>query len=95
MTVVAASLSDRRELLASRVDRATLTVPTQDPARLAQESARFPLVVRMPRRTKSIRVVLQTEEAGRIGAADLDNAAIEAAPDTTTPPGENETHSAS
>lgn len=85
LTVVAASLSDRREILASRVDRATLSVAAQDPARLAQEVVRFPLSVRMPRKTKTIRVVLQTEEAGRIGAADLDTASIETAPDVPTP----------
>ena len=93
LTVVAASLSDRREILASRVDRATLSVAAQDPARLAQEVVRFPLSVRMARKTKTIRVVLQTEEAGRIGAADLDTASIEAAPDVPTPD-ENEGHPA-
>jgi VWFA-related protein len=94
LTVVAASLSDRRQIIASRVDRATLSVPTQDPVRLGQEIARFPLSVRMPKKTKSIRVVLQTEEAGRIGSADLDAAAIEAAPEVASPTEENESHSA-
>lgn len=93
LTVVAASLSERREILASKVDRATLAVPSQDPAWLAEEVVRFPLMVRMPRRTKSVRVVLQTEEAGRIGAADLEKAAIDAAPDAPTPEQQNETHS--
>ena len=81
LTVVAACLSERREILASRVDKALLTVPTQDAARLAAEVVRFPLSVHLPRRMKSIRVVLQTEDGGRIGSFDLDKSAIDGAPD--------------
>jgi len=85
LTVVVASLNSRREILASKVDRATLAAPTQDPAKLAQEVIRFPLSVRVPRRTQSVRVVMQTEDAGRVGTADLDMKTIEAAPEAPAP----------
>jgi hypothetical protein len=47
--------------------------------------ARLLLTIRVPRKTKSVRVVMETEEGGRIGAADLDRKTIDAAPATPTP----------
>jgi len=62
-----------------------LTTPTQDPAHLAELVTRLQFTIRVPRKTQSIRVVAETAKGGRIGAADLDRSAIDAAPATPTP----------
>ncbi len=43
------------------------------------------LTVRVPGKTQSIRVVTETANGGRIGAADLDRKALDAAPATPAP----------
>jgi VWFA-related protein len=83
-TVASSSLSGNHDILASRVERLHLSASTQDPAKLAGIEARFQLTVRVPRKTQIIRVVTGTAKGGRIGAADLDRKAIEAAPERPT-----------
>jgi hypothetical protein len=85
VTVAAASLTNRQDVLASKVERLALSVPTQDPAHLAKAVSRLQVTVRIPRKTQSIRVVTETANGGRIGAADLDRKAIEAAPAMPAP----------
>ena len=49
--------------------------PTQDPTHLAKLVTPLQLTVRVPRKTQSIRVVTETGNGGRIGAANLDRKA--------------------
>jgi hypothetical protein len=60
------------------------SAPTQDPAQLAKEVMRVKLTIRVPRKTQSVRVVVETEE-GRIGAADLSRQTIDTTPATPAP----------
>jgi hypothetical protein len=83
--VAAASLTNSQDILASKVERLALSVPTQDPSHLAKAVSRLQVTVRVPPKTRSIRVLTETANGGRIGAADLDRKAIEAAPAMPVP----------
>jgi VWFA-related protein len=80
-----ASLDGRRDFLASRLESRTATASNQDSTRLARTVMRIPVTIRIPRKTKSVRVVLQTPTNGRIGTAELDRKTIDNAPETPTP----------
>jgi hypothetical protein len=80
-----ASLNGDKNILASKTEKVTIFSTVQDPAQRAEEVTRLPLTIRIPRKTKSVRVVMETEEGGRIGAADLDRKTIDAAPAMPTP----------
>jgi hypothetical protein len=82
--VAALSRNIRGNILASKVDQVTLMSDTQDPIRLAQMVTSLPLTVPLPRKTQSVRVVV--EVGGRIGSAEVDRQAIDAAPALPTPP---------
>ena len=80
-----ASLNGDKHILASKTEKVTIFSTVQDPAQRAEEVTRLPLTIRIPRKAKSVRVVMETEEGGRIGAADLDRKTIDAAPAMPTP----------
>jgi len=84
LIVAAASLNEDRTILASRTQGAALLSATEDPSRLPEVVSRFQLTIRVPRKTKSVRVVMEDQDGGRIGAADLDRKTIDAAPATET-----------
>ncbi len=84
LIVVAASLNEDRTILASRTQGATLLSATEDPSRLPKVVSRFQLTIRVPRKAKGVRVVIEDQDSGRIGAADLDRNTIDAAPATET-----------
>jgi VWFA-related protein len=79
----AASLSKDRRFLASRVH--TLTLLTEDMRPLPDVVSTFQLTIPVPRKTQSVRLVIENEDGGRIGTADLDRKTIDAAPATPTP----------
>jgi VWFA-related protein len=85
ITVAAVSITGSQDVLASKVERLILLVPTQDPSHLAKLVTHLQLTIRVPPKTKSIRVLMETANGGRIGAADLDREAIEAAPAMPVP----------
>jgi hypothetical protein len=80
-----ASLNGDKNILASKMEKVTIFSTEQDPTRRAEEVTSLPLTIRVPRKTKSVRVVMETGEGGRIGAADLDRKTIDAAPAMPTP----------
>jgi hypothetical protein len=81
------SLNGQDEILASRLER--VTVWTRDPNH-DESATSLPLTIRIPRKTKRVRVLMETERGGRIGAADVDRKTIDAAPAAATPdPGLN------
>jgi VWFA-related protein len=84
LTLAAVSMAATRDILASKFESLTVTADTQDAARLAQMPARLPVKIRLPRKTQSVRVVIQTEESDRIGTAELDRKTIDAAPAVNT-----------
>jgi VWFA-related protein len=85
LSLAAASLDGRRELLASKLEGVTATANNQDATRLAKTVTRVPMTIRIPRKTKSLRIVLQTAANGRIGTAELDRKTIDNAPEEPTP----------
>ena len=80
-----ASLRADGDILSSKVERLAWTAGTQDPTRLAEDETTLTLTIRIPRETRRVRVVIATEDGGRIGAADLDRRTIDSAPSTPSP----------
>jgi VWFA-related protein len=85
LTLAAVSLTERKQMLSSRVDSVTLLKATEDRTPPGEQSARLKLMIPVPRKTRSVRVVVETEGGGRIGGADLDRKTIDAAPEAPTP----------
>jgi VWFA-related protein len=85
ITLAGASVTSNQDIVASKVQRLFLSVRTQDPTHLAKLVTPLQLTIRVPRKTQSIRVLIETANGGRIGAADLDRRAIEAAPALPAP----------
>ena len=84
LTLLAVSLTGNKDILASKSETVTLSQATDNPARLAEYVTSLKFAIQVPRKTQSIRVVMETEDGGRIGAADLDRKAIDAAPESPT-----------
>jgi hypothetical protein len=57
----------------------------QDPSQLAEVVTRIPVTVRIPRKTQTVRVVIQLSENGRTGTAELTRKALDGAPEAPTP----------
>ena len=82
LILAAASLNTDQRILASRIH--TLTLLTQDMRPLPDVVSSFQLTIPVPRKTRRVRVVIENEDGGRIGTADLDRKTIDAAPATPT-----------
>ena len=68
LVIAAASLSNDRNVLASRVQHTTLTTASQDLTRLPIVASHFQrLVVPFPKRTRTIRIAIEDQNGGRIG----------------------------
>ena len=85
LMLAAVSLSANRDILASRLETFTVQANTQEPTRLAATLTPLSVTLRVPRRTQSVRVVVQTAENGRLGTVELDSKTLDAAPETPTP----------
>lgn len=85
LILAAVSRNGEGNIVASRLERVSIESTVQDSTRRAKEVTRLPITLRVPRKTKSVRVVIETEEGGRIGAADLDRKTIDEAPAAPTP----------
>jgi VWFA-related protein len=84
LIVAAASLNQYGNILASRTQTVTLVAHSQDPAKLPDVASRFPLTLRVPRKTRRVRVIIQALDDGRIGSAEIDQKTLDAAPATET-----------
>lgn len=85
LIVTAASLNQYGNILASRIQTVTLVAHSLDPAKLPDVASRFPLILRVPRKTRRVRVIIQAEDGGRLGSAEIDRRIIDAAPAVATP----------
>lgn len=85
VTRAAASLDRYGNILASKTDTATVLITTPDPNGPPDGTSRSQLMIRVPRKTRRVRVVMENEDGGRIGSADLDRETIDAAPAAETP----------
>jgi VWFA-related protein len=85
LLLAAASLSGDRSFLASRLESLTVFADSQDATQLARTGTRRVMTIRVPRKTQSLRVVIQTAGNGRTGTVELDRKAIDSAPEAPTP----------
>jgi hypothetical protein len=85
LIVAAASLNKYGNILASRTQSVTLVAHSLDPAQLPEVASQFPFTLRVPRKTQRVRVIIQAEERGRLGSAEIDRKTIDAAPTIETP----------
>jgi VWFA-related protein len=83
--LAAASLSRRRDFLASRLENLRAIASNQDATRLHTTVTRLPVTIRTPRKMQTLRVVVQTIGNGRTGTAELDRKMIDQAPQAPTP----------
>jgi VWFA-related protein len=83
--LAAASLNGNRDFLASRLQNLTVITYSQDASLLAGEGAHQSMTLRIPRQTKTLRVVVQTEANGRTGTVELNRKTIDSAPAAPTP----------
>jgi VWFA-related protein len=83
--LAAASLTKDRNVLASKVETATVLEATQDPAQLSKALTRIQMRLRVPKETQSVRVVVQTSENGRLGTIEVDRRSLDASPEAPTP----------
>src|SRR3984957_17714527 len=79
------SLTGDGKIVASRVQDLTLSGPTQNSTQLSEMVTPLPVSLRVPKNTQAVRIVVESEDNGRIGAVDLDHKVIADAPATTTP----------
>jgi hypothetical protein len=75
LTLAVARLSGNDDILASKIQR----------WRFSTAAAQIAVTVRVPRRTKVIRVAIAGQGAGRIGTAEVGRKALDAAPATPAP----------
>jgi VWFA-related protein len=81
----AASLASDRTIVASKIEKVTIFAISQDRAALATQVIHLKVSLRVPKNAKTVRVAVETDEQGRIGAVDLDRKVIDAAPSAPTP----------
>jgi VWFA-related protein len=85
LILAAASLTDNKDILASKLTGVAMKANSQDQEKLPKQEGSITFTLRVPNRTKMVRVAVETEDGGRIGAADLDRKTIDAAPVAPTP----------
>ena len=85
LALAAVSLDANQEIKASKIESVTVHSSTQDSTRLPAVASTFNVRVRVPRNTRTVRVVMEDRENGRMGAAELSRKAIDAAPAALTP----------
>jgi VWFA-related protein len=85
LTLAVASLDPNRAVLASKVVHMTLEVDPDKVDRLPDVVSKFQLTIRVPGKTKCVRVAMEDLDGGRIGAAELNRKSIDAAPEAPTP----------
>jgi VWFA-related protein len=85
LLLAAVSLNRNRDLLASRLEQVAAVATNQDAAKLAKTEVRWPTRIRIPPKTQSVRVVIETASNGRTGTIELDRETIDAAPVASTP----------
>lgn len=81
----AVSLDINREIMASRLENLDVVSESEDAARLPDIVSSFNVKLRVPPQTRTVRVVLENQENGRMGAAQLSRKDINAAPSAPTP----------
>ncbi len=85
VTVAAVSLSGRRDIMASKLERLVVLSNSQDAAQLAHSNTLVTVTVPVARRTATVRVVIRADDGGQIGTAELDHKTLSTATESPTP----------
>jgi VWFA-related protein len=85
LALAAVSMDENQDIKASKIESVTVLSSTQDPTRMPEIASSFRFKIRVPRNTRTVRVVMESQESGRIGAAELSRKTIDAAPAAPTP----------
>jgi VWFA-related protein len=85
LVVAAASLNKNGSILALKTQTVTLVAHSLNPTELPEIASRFPIELRVPRKTRKVRVIVQAEAGGRLGSTEIDRKSIDIAPATNTP----------
>ena len=83
LVLAAASLNGRRDILASKMQ--TWNVAETKKAEDAGNLIPLKVTLRLPKRTQTVRVVIETQEGGRMGTAEVARKTIDTAPEAPTP----------
>lgn len=83
--LAAVSLDKDRKILAFRLESWISRLPAKDPTHYGDATIRLSVVLRIPRQTRSVRLVVESEPEGRMGTVEVGRKTIEAAPATPTP----------
>ena len=85
LMLAAVSLSGYRDFLAFRVLALKASANSHDSGELGALVTHIPVTIRIPRKTQTVRVVVQLATGGRTGSAELTRKAIDNAPQAPTP----------
>lgn len=85
LILAAASLNQDRSILAGKTETMTLLSSAQDPILLPDGAWLLQVTIQVPRKTKIVRVAIEDQDGGRIGAVNIDRKTINAAPATEMP----------
>ena len=86
LLVATAALNQYRDILKMRAQTMTWTARTQDPVLINQQlPLTLDLTIPATKKTRSIRIAVETENGGRVGAVEVSRALINAAPAVPTP----------
>lgn len=85
LLVAAASLNGSRRTVAFRLQRDRLQTAIADPGKLPFVATQISIIVPFPRKAKTVRIIVEDENGGRLGSAELDRSVIDNAPEAPTP----------
>jgi hypothetical protein len=85
LILAAASLDSDRDVLASKIVELSLSSGGQQAEGQIDDASNMQITVRIPRKTRNVRVVMETELGGRLGTTEVDRKSIDAAPAEPTP----------
>jgi hypothetical protein len=87
LIVAAASLNQDGTILASKTQTVTLIAYSSNPEKLPEVASQFPFILRVPHKTRTVRVIVQEGDGGRIGSAEINRKTLHAAPATKSTDG--------
>ncbi len=91
LLLAAVSLDSNRDILASKIESLTIST-ARAPSQLPEVASTFNLAIRVPRKTSVIRVVIENQDGGRMGAAEISRKILELSPAQPTPQPRITTH---
>ena len=85
LVIAAVSLAQRGAVLSYKARNSGFRALTQDPAVLARSNITTSITLPVSRKTNHVRIVIRAVDTGRMGAVDISNQEIGAAPEAPTP----------